>query len=320
MNKGVTQLPSRATGSTDRIDRIIVKIGRLVLIVGVAMTIFAGASLLPRLFDFATPPLYDRNLLHLDEILTGGHPAFLVAHFAAVHPLVFSVMYVVYHTLSYALVAMFLLAVCFPRRIHPGRALFYIFGTACAGAAMYVVCPAASPKVSRPCPRHPQLPLDRHSACPVANNPLSGWHCLQCHAFVALRVGFPALSGNALVGPLDNGCHRHFRHVDRDIDNGRWRALRGGSDCGLTVHPDGLCSSESPIFAGVHRGGHDHPVAVIRPIFAGCRARIRDSGAGSVVVRSIFVRGHATSESGPDFEVEASAMPIGGGCPVELPA
>jgi hypothetical protein len=135
------------------------------------MTIFACASLFPRLFGFATPPLYDYYLLHLDEILMGGHPSFVVAHFAAVHPAVFSVIYVVYHTLSYVLVAMFLLAVCFPRRIHPGRALFYILGTACAGAAMYVLCPAASPAVLAHVVGIPNYPLIDIAPAPLRTIP-----------------------------------------------------------------------------------------------------------------------------------------------------
>ena len=147
MNKGVTQLPSRASGSADRIDRIVLEFGRLVLIAAGAMAIFVGVCLLPILFRFASPPLYDYNLLHLDEILAGGHPTFVVAHFAAIHPMVLSFMMAVYAALPYALAVMFILASYFPRKIHPVSALLFIVGTACAGAAVYFLCPGGGPKV-----------------------------------------------------------------------------------------------------------------------------------------------------------------------------
>lgn len=125
--------------------------GRLVLIVGLVMTISVGVLainwVIPRLFGFATPPLYDRNLLHLDEILTGGHAAFFVAHLAVIHPTVLSFLRTVYDGLSWALAVMFLLAVYYPHRIDPVSAFVFTFGTACAGGAMYALCPAASPAV-----------------------------------------------------------------------------------------------------------------------------------------------------------------------------
>jgi hypothetical protein len=70
-----------------------------------------------------------------------------VAHFAATHRVLLFLMITVYSTLAYALVGMFILASYFPEKIHPGRALFYILGTACAGAAMYFLCPGGGPKV-----------------------------------------------------------------------------------------------------------------------------------------------------------------------------
>jgi hypothetical protein len=128
---------------------MVVQFGRLVLIAAMVITIIVGVLainwVIPRLFGFVTPPLYDYNLLHLDEILTGGHPTFVMAHFAVIHPMVLSFLRTVYGLLSWALTVMFLLAVYCPQRIHPVSAFIFTFGTACAGGAMYALCPAGGP-------------------------------------------------------------------------------------------------------------------------------------------------------------------------------
>ncbi|MGD0617839.1 MAG: phosphatase PAP2 family protein [Bryobacteraceae bacterium] len=144
----MTRLLSRASWSNDKIDRMVVQFGRLVLIAAMVITMTVGVlGIIPRLFGFVAPPLYDYNLLHLDEILTGGHPVFLVAHFAVIHPTVLSFLRTVYAGLSWALALMFLLAVYYPHRIHPVSAFVFTLGTACAGGAMYALCPAGGPIV-----------------------------------------------------------------------------------------------------------------------------------------------------------------------------
>jgi len=128
----------------DWVEATVASIGIITIAIAV---IFLGESL-PEFFGLSfrqPPPLHDRALLHMDLLLTGTHPSFLIGRWLLPHPLLMSTLTAVYLVLPPVLALLTTLSFCHPDTLCPAEALLYVGGPALAGGFCYLLCPAVGP-------------------------------------------------------------------------------------------------------------------------------------------------------------------------------